>query len=64
MNKDEVLSALSSFVSAFANYSDELEVRINNLEQENAELRGRNTELGNAFEVIARILKRGSDETN
>lgn len=58
--KDEVFSALSSFVSAFANYTDELETRIENLEQENRELRGRNAELGDAFEVIARILKRGN----
>ena len=58
--KDDVLSAMSSLLNAFAAYADELEVRVENLEQENKELRGRNAELAEVFRVGANILTRGN----
>ena len=60
-SKDEVLSALSSFVSAFADYTYETDLRLKQLDDENKELRARDLELGEVFEVAARVLKRGSD---
>ena len=59
-NKDDVFSALSSFISAFAGYAEDIEVRISSLELENKELRDRNTELAEVFTVAAKILNRGN----
>ena len=58
--KDDVLSAMSSFINALAEYTAEVDVRINNLEIENKELRERNVELAEVFRVGANILKRGN----
>ena len=57
--KDDVLSAMSSFINALADYTAEVDGKINNLEQENKELRERNAELAGVFRVGANILTRG-----
>ena len=57
--KDDVLSAMNSFINALAEYTAEVDVRINNLEIENKELRERNVELAEVFRVGANILTRG-----
>ncbi len=58
--KDDVLSAMNSFINALADYTTEVDGKINNLEQENKELRERNAELAEVFRVGANILTRGN----